>query len=74
MAVKKKNTPVRPCKDGEMSAGMLQGRGNAKAVFQFGEEEEGGIEICSYLSIWEKASVFEALQDMNNTLVKPLIL
>lgn len=54
------------CKDGQMSADVLTEGGNVKM-------ELGG-EVCSYLSIWEKASVFEALQDMNNTSVKPLIL
>lgn len=48
---------------------MLTEGANVKLVFL-----SGGLKICSCLSIWEKASVFEALQDMNNTSVKPLIL
>lgn len=67
-----KKSPVRARKDGQMSTDVLPEGGNVKMVHLSGGG--GGLEICSYLSIWEKASVFEALQDMNNTLVKPLIL
>lgn len=67
---KRSSVGERHEKDGRMSADVRQRRGNAKVAFQRMEE---GIGICSYLSISEKAPVFEALQDMNNTTVKPLI-
>lgn len=57
-----------------MSADVLTEGGNVKTELLLGVGGWWGAEICSYLSIWEKASVFEALQDMNNTSVKPLIL